>query len=190
MGLRQCVRRTARHDGTGLARLGGSRGAKPRSYVSDDLLQFSAVDGGVHEPAAGPVAVRVEAAAAARDYGALAASGGQAGEATLPRRACELVDERSPEPEKRGDRVRQPTDPLKPKCGNPGSPGNVAPATSKSGHDTRHCQYTFGVSSARCESLQITAPPWAVRRPLTAHAFDPGSTSARNPRCPATSPSA
>ena len=46
------------------------------------------------------------------------------------------------------------------------------------------------MSSARCESLQITAPPCAVRRPLTAHAFDPGSTSARNPRCPTTSPSA
>ena len=86
--------------------------------------------------------------------------------------------------------IAQATWPLNPKCGNPGSPGNVAPVTSKSGQDTRHCQYTFGVSSARCESLQITAPPCAVRRPLTAHAFDPGSTSARNPRCPSMSPSA
>ena len=86
--------------------------------------------------------------------------------------------------------IAHATDPLNPKCGNPGSPGNVAPVTSKSGQVTRHCQYTFGVSSARCESLQITAPPCAVRRPLTAHALDPGSTSARNPRCPSMSPSA
>ncbi len=86
--------------------------------------------------------------------------------------------------------IAQATDPLPPKCGNPGSPGNVAPVTSKSGQVTRHCQYTFGVSSARCESLQSTAPPCAVRRPLTAQALDPGSTSARNPRWPSMSPSA
>ncbi len=86
--------------------------------------------------------------------------------------------------------IAQATDPLKPKCGNPGSPGNVAPVTSKSWQVTRHCQYTLGVSSARCESLQITAAPCAVRRPLTAHALDPGSISARKPRCPSMSPSA
>ena len=86
--------------------------------------------------------------------------------------------------------IAQATDPLKPKCGNPGSPGNVAPVTSKSGQVTRHCQYTFGVSSARCESLQITAAPCAVRRPLTAHALEPGSISARKPRCRSMSPSA
>ena len=86
--------------------------------------------------------------------------------------------------------IAQATDPLHPKCGNPGSPGNVAPVTSKSGQVTRHCQYTFGVSRARCESLQSTAAPCAVRRPLTAHALDPGSISARKPRCPSISPSA
>src|SRR5580693_6083611 len=86
--------------------------------------------------------------------------------------------------------IAHATEPFDPKCGNPGSPGKVAPVTSKSGQVTRHCQYTFGVSSARCESLQSTAPPCAVRRPLTAHALEPGSTSARNPRCPSRSPSA
>ena len=59
-------------------------GPRPCPHVRDDLLQVGAVDRGVVEPVAGPVAVRVQAAAAAGDDRALAAGGGQPGDAVLP----------------------------------------------------------------------------------------------------------
>ena len=56
--------------------------------------------------------------------------------------------------------------------------------TSKSGQVTRHCQYTFGVSSARCESLQITAPPCAVRAPADRPRVRPGLDLGEEPQVP------
>src|SRR6185437_13075703 len=93
------LRRAQVGDGRGVAVPGGQRvevglrhrvrgpasGGLVRPDVRDDLLQVGAVDGRVRESAAGPVAVSVQAAAAAGDDGTLAAGGGQAGDALLPR---------------------------------------------------------------------------------------------------------
>lgn len=47
-----------------------------RSHVGDDLLSIGAVDGRVRKPAAGAVAVGVEAVAAGADDSAALAGGG------------------------------------------------------------------------------------------------------------------